>query len=184
MRESGRNLAPALNSPIEEGKAIWAPELVFVGASFYPSLGARVEYCSLLLFVAQVERKGEGQKEEPGRAPLSCRYIDVVSRRGPGMRRIKVVFRDQRIVKPKPGRSRGHSFPCRKEASQVSWAEVRMNRRQSHHGHWGVDLFRQWRERALGWRTWAGRELRGTDGRHFVLFGRVLCGVWWYGSNL
>lgn len=49
-------------------------------------------------------------------------------------------------------------------------------------GHLGeACLFRQRRERALGRRSRAGRELRGADGRHAV---DVVDGsFWWKGGN-
>lgn len=64
------------------------------------------------------------------------------------------------------------SYPCRGGASRVVSAVDGL--RQSHHGHLKeAILFRQRRERALGRRPGAGRELRGADGRHVVVVG------WW-----
>lgn len=73
------------------------------------------------------------------------------------------------------------SYPCRRgTALPRSWVQSRLGRdmHQGRHGHWEwADLFRQRRQRALGGRSWAGREAGVSDGRHVEYGGVVWLGV-------
>lgn len=72
--------------------------------------------------------------------------------------------------------ARGHfiSMPKGKPFPGRGRNPLSRNMRQNHHGHWEwASLFRQRRKRALGGRTWAGREAGVADGRHLGVV------VWW-----
>lgn len=113
-------------------------------------------------------RDWKGGLVEEGR---SIRKVDILTRGRVENREIHQEAGTRSIA-------RGHfiSMPKGKPSQVVSVAPARPGYTPGRHGHWEwADLFRQRRQRALGRRSWAGREVGVTDGRHLGVI------VWWCG---